>query len=181
AEPQKPQPLEPVAAVVPPPPPQPRDLPPAGTPVRRPPAAPAEPVAEPREPPVQTAATVGAGGRSGTQAAPDAGTSEVNSSGGGLPGARADYLSLLQAWLEKHKEYPRRAQARRQEGTVLLQFVMDRQGQVLEFRIARSSGHGLLDKEVEEMIRRAEPLPPMPQEMQQARLELVVPVQFLLR
>ncbi len=31
------------------------------------------------------------------------------------------------------------------------------------------------------MIERAQPLPPMPETIQQARLELVVPVQFFLR
>ncbi|MEX2630217.1 MAG: TonB family protein [Tistlia sp.] len=184
----KAEPFEIASAVAPPPPPKPRDLPEAPQPAKRPepqPAPEAEPAeqvaAAPTGPPAPAADSVaGAGGKSGTQAAPEAG-SAPSQSGGGLPGASADYLSLLQAWLEKHKEYPRHAQSRRQEGTVMLHFVMDRQGHVLEYRIQRSSGHGLLDREVEEMIRRADPLPRMPDEMSEARLELVIPVQFLLR
>ena len=94
---------------------------------------------------------------------------------------RDSYMAQLQAWLERHKEYPRRAKLRRQEGTVLLYFVMNREGRVLEYRIRQRSGHASLDRAVEEMIERAQPLPKMPQEMRQARLELVVPVQFFLR
>lgn len=63
----------------------------------------------------------------------------------------------------------------------LLYFVMDRNGRVLEHRLQQSSGHDLLDREVVKMIQRAEPLPTMPDDMHQARLELVVPVQFFLR
>jgi periplasmic protein TonB len=93
----------------------------------------------------------------------------------------ADYQFLLQAWLEKHKKYPRRAKQRHWQGTVMLHFVIDRAGNVLSYRIQESSGHAVLDEEVEAMIRRATPLPPVPEEMQSARLEFVVPVQFFLK
>lgn len=122
----------------------------------------------------------GSDGRSGVGASAQAG-SAASSSGGGQQGVSTDYVSILQAWLEEHKEYPRRARSRRQEGVVYLYFVMDRGGRVLQHRIDRSSGYSLLDREVEAMIRRAEPLPAMPDDMTQARLELVVPVQFRLR
>lgn len=52
---------------------------------------------------------------------------------------------------------------------------------MLEHRIEASSGHRLLDRAVETMIEEAQPLPAMPPEMQQAKLELVVPVQFDLK
>ncbi len=101
--------------------------------------------------------------------------------GGESPGATADYAGLIRAWLERHKRYPRRAQLRRLEGTALLYFVMDRQGQVLNYRIRRSAGSAILDRAVKAMIERANPLPAMPQDMHQARLELVIPVRFSLR
>lgn len=126
------------------------------------------------------ASAAGAGGNAGTQASPDTGSAEA-SSGGGQPGADADYFARLQAWLEKHKEYPRTARLRRQQGTALLMFVVDREGRVLDYRLQRSSGHSLLDREVQAMIERSQPLPRIPDEMHQTRLELVVPVQFFLR
>jgi protein TonB len=124
---------------------------------------------------------VGAGGASGAQDNPDAGAAAQNSTGGGTPGIAADYVALLQAWLEKHKEYPYRAQVRHEEGVALLFFVMDRDGRVLEFRITQSSGSELLDREVADMIERAQPLPKMPDSMTQTLLKLVVPVQFFLQ
>ncbi len=83
--------------------------------------------------------------------------------------------------LERHKRYPRAAQARRQEGVAQVRFTIDREGRVLAVKLDRSAGHDLLDEETLEMVRRASPLPPPPDEMTQERIELVVPVQFFLK
>ena len=79
------------------------------------------------------------------------------------------------------KRYPASAQAHKEEGVVLLSFSLDRNGHVLAHSIARSSGHADLDNEVLEMIMRAEPLPPFPESMPQARIDLTVPIRFSLR
>ncbi len=71
-------------------------------------------------------------GKSGAKVAPNSGNQD-NSPGGGVPGPKPDYIALLQAWLERHKEYPRRARLRRQEGTVMLSFTMNREGSVLDY------------------------------------------------
>lgn len=83
--------------------------------------------------------------------------------------------------LERHKRYPRSAQARRQEGVAQVRFTIDREGRVLSVQLDRSSGHSVLDEETVEMVRRASPLPAPPDEMTQDRIELVVPVQFFIR
>jgi TonB family protein len=82
---------------------------------------------------------------------------------------------------QRPKEYPRRARLRRQQGTALLRFTVDRGGHVLAYSIDRTSGQETLDEAVVAMIERAQPLPAMPLEMPEARLELVVPVRFDLR
>lgn len=64
---------------------------------------------------------------------------------------------------------------------MLLYFVVDREGHVLDYRIEQSAGHAALDEEVQKMIERAQPLPAMPDTMDKETLELVVPVQFFLR
>jgi protein TonB len=122
----------------------------------------------------------GSQGKAGTKDAKNAGSGD-DSQGGGMAGAAADYMSILQAWLEKHKEYPRSARLRRIEGAVLLYFAIDGDGRVLSYRIERSSGHRMLDNETLAMIDRAQPLPPIPADMDRDRLEVVVPVQFSLR
>lgn len=116
----------------------------------------------------------------GQRPAPNSGNGAAATSGGN-PGAEADYFAKLLAWLERHKEYPRRAQMRRIEGVTHLRFTIDGQGHVLRYNIERSSGHASLDEAVERMIKKAEPLPAIPAVIGKDRLELVVPVQFLLK
>jgi len=130
--------------------------------------------------PEQIAATPGNNGKSGTKNKEESGEGDTGN-GGGVPGSKRDYFTLLSAWLERHKQYPFPAQRRRQEGTVFLRFVVDRLGNVLSYKIERSSGYNLLDHEIEKMIQRAAPLPAMPDELVQSRLELVVPISFYLR
>jgi len=95
--------------------------------------------------------------------------------------AMKNYYTELGSWLAKHKKYPRRARQRKQEGSALLYFIVDRNGQILEHSVAESSGYKLLDKEVSAMLKRAEPLPKMPNLMHQAKLEITVPIEFSLR
>lgn len=97
------------------------------------------------------------------------------------PDAEANYYAQLLAWLEKNKEYPRRAQLRRMEGVAHLRFVIDENGRVMSHRIERSSGHDALDDAVERMIGKASPLPPIPPSLGKSRLDVVVPVQFFLK
>lgn len=104
-----------------------------------------------------------------------------NSPGGGTPGTVADYYALLQAWLEQHRRYPSRARSLGQQGIAYVFFVVDGQGRVLESRLERSSGFELLDEEVLAMVARADPVPPIPPEMNKQSLALVLPVAFALQ
>lgn len=135
------------------------------------------PLRKPAEEPGQLA---GAGGEAGDLDDGERG-SGADASGGGVEGVTADYFAVLQAWLEQYKVYPRRAMSRRLEGIVSLRFVMNREGEVLDYRIEQSSGHRLLDRAVETLIERAQPLPTIPDEIQEKSLVLVVPISFLLK
>jgi protein TonB len=91
------------------------------------------------------------------------------------------FQQRLAAHLQRHKQYPRVAQRRRQQGVVQLQFVMDAAGKVLSYRLDKRSGYAALDEEVESLIQRAQPLPPIPPELGKATLEVVQPLDFFLR
>lgn len=91
------------------------------------------------------------------------------------------WQGTLLAHLERHKRYPRLAQARRQEGVVKIAFTLDRRGNVLAASVRGPSGHRLLDAEAMEMLDRAAPLPPPPPEVEGDTVELVVPVQFFMK
>lgn len=147
--------------------------------VSAPASAEAENDAEPTVP-QEVPSLAGPGGSAGSEDSPDAGNAD-SISGGGFKGSAADYMAYLLAWLEKHKTYPRESQSRNQEGTVLLYLEMGRAGEVHAFRIHESSGHQPLDDEVLDLVRRAEPLPPPPPEVEGARIKLLVPVEFFLR
>lgn len=156
-----------VAVAVPPPPPRPKPvvhkpLPP------RPVPEPTPAVAPPAMAPVAPPAPV--------MAAPVANPTPAPPSH-----VMPTFQSQLLAHLNRHKRYPNSARLRRQQGVAYLRFTMDRQGHVLASNLQRSSGAEILDEEVLAMIKRAEPLPAVPPEITDQRLEFIVPVRFDLR
>ncbi|TVQ73922.1 MAG: energy transducer TonB [Chromatiaceae bacterium] len=58
---------------------------------------------------------------------------------------------------------------------------IDQDGNVLSYELEQGSGHSLLDRAVEDMIRRADPLPAMPADMGQSTFTFSLPVSFNLR
>jgi periplasmic protein TonB len=97
------------------------------------------------------------------------------------PKVLAGYEAQLAAWLAQHKNYPLAAQRRRQEGEVLLRVRINRQGQVLSFRVQDISRHQILDEAALSMVKRAEPFPPFPDDFPGAEFEFLLPVSFRLR
>lgn len=93
---------------------------------------------------------------------------------------RKAFATKLFGHLNRYKRYPEVARARRQEGVVSLKFTMDREGHVLSFVIAKTSGSKELDREAQELLKRAEPLPAIPVAFARDTLELVVPIEFFL-
>ena len=100
---------------------------------------------------------------------------------GGAPRIEPSWQTALVRHLQQYKRYPGEAQARGEEGVVQLSFTVDRTGHVLNREIVHSSGHRELDNEVMSMIERAQPLPPFPASMPQAKLDLTVPIRFSLQ
>jgi protein TonB len=100
---------------------------------------------------------------------------------GGPPRVEPAWQTALVRHLQRYKRYPSDAQSRGEEGVVQLSFTVDRTGHVINHEIVRSSGHRELDTEVMSMIERAQPLPPFPASMPQAKLELTVPIRFSLQ
>jgi periplasmic protein TonB len=100
---------------------------------------------------------------------------------GGAPRVEPSWQTALVRHLQQYKRYPSEAQSRGEEGIVMLSFSVDRSGHVLAREIVRSSGHPELDREVMSMIERAQPLPPFPASMPEAKLDLTVPIRFSLR
>ena len=95
--------------------------------------------------------------------------------------AHQHYVGTLHAWLARHQRYPESARRRQEEGTVTLEFTIDRQGRVVSQRVLASSGFPLLDRAATALLEQAAPLPPMPAALVGNTLTLRLPIRFDLR
>lgn len=103
-----------------------------------------------------------------------------------VPNARTSnalpqWSSRIAVLLERHKRYPATARSRREEGITRVAFVLDRQGRVLSSRIDQTSGVAELDQEALDLLRRAQPFPALPADVEGAQVSLTVPIKFALR
>ncbi|WP_213980965.1 energy transducer TonB [Sphingomonas sp. dw_22] len=94
--------------------------------------------------------------------------------------ARRNWQGEILARLARFRRYPAGARARRAQGVAYVRFRMDRGGHVLSLALDRSSGATDLDRAAMETVRRADPLPRIPDDLPD-EVELSVPVEFLLR
>lgn len=141
---------------------------PAAEPVSRP-----EPAIEPAAPPAVPAQavtadraatapqTAGSAGISGSQDRPDAAQTSRADDAPGFAGS-LQYDGLVLAALERAKRYPAMARQRGREGVAGIVFEIDRQGRVLDVRIAAPSGSRSLDRAALEQVHRAAPFPAAP-------------------
>jgi protein TonB len=163
------------------------ELPPPESPaLPAPTAAPVRPLSPPRPPSPHPPRTpviprVAPAEQSAPSPAPRPSAPAPATSREAVAAATSSWQGRLQAHLTRFKRYPAEAQMRRQEGTSMLRFTMTRDGRVLSFGLASSSGHEALDREALSLLDRAQPLPPLPPEVSQATIELVVPLRFQLR
>lgn len=96
-----------------------------------------------------------------------------------LPG-RDSWEGRVMARLERFRRYPHAARARRIEGVVQVRVTLARDGRLLALSVEQSSGQPSLDQAALDTFRRAEPLPPVPDE-RPAPVELSFPVEFFIR
>jgi len=120
----------------------------------------------------------GAGDGDGNRSDGAAGT---GGSGSGSEASASNYYGRLATWLARHKRYPIQARRLRQEGVVKVTFTIASNGRVVSKQITQSSGHDLLDQEVQAMLKRASPLPRIPSSLGRSSLTVTLPVAFNLR
>jgi protein TonB len=90
-------------------------------------------------------------------------------------------MARLRAHLARHKAYPRRARARRIEGTATVRFTVHPDGHITDARIAEGSGSTILDRAARELLREADPAPTFPDDLPAEPISLTVPVRYGLR
>jgi protein TonB len=102
------------------------------------------------------------------------------SSGRSETGGRGekDYLSLVRERIVEAKQYPPEARINNVEGTTVVCFRLERDGNVSSIKVVKSSMSGLLDWEAEATIRRAEPFQPIPSSIKRESWDIRVPISF---
>jgi periplasmic protein TonB len=81
---------------------------------------------------------------------------------GTAPTGGDDYLMRLHTYLNKFMRCPILSARLGQQGTAIVHFVMDAENHVTKVEITKSSGVPAIDEQAIAVIRRAEPLPPVP-------------------
>lgn len=89
-----------------------------------------------------------------------------------------NWQSRLMSYLAKAKKYPRMARKKKEQGTVIVYFVINRAGEVLKAKVQKGSPFKALNQEALALIRRAAPLPKPPEELQGQEFQLAVPIEF---
>jgi periplasmic protein TonB len=104
------------------------------------------------------------------------------------PRARASQAEMktwansIVAHIDRTKQaYPRSAQARDEKGVVRLAFSIDRAGRVVSSRVERSSGYPALDEEALDALRRAQPFPVPPADLDGPTFDFRMPYGFRIR
>ncbi len=90
------------------------------------------------------------------------------------------YSSLLANAIAKYKQYPKIAQMRGWQGNVIADLEIDSKGSVMSVKIKKSSTYEVLDNEALEMIKKASPFPPPPENLRGKNFNVLVPISFKL-
>ncbi|WP_335987331.1 TonB family protein [Spongiibacter tropicus] len=145
-----------------------------------PPAAESPSPAPAAEPPKQNTVASAEPNDTQSQASRKATGSGSQQKLGGRPGAARDYFSTLMAWLNHHKRYPKIAKKNKEQGIVKLKFTIAKDGSISNASIHTGSGHRRLDEAAMKMLREADPVPGIPDDLGRDTLTLVIPVEYSL-
>lgn len=94
--------------------------------------------------------------------------------------SRQLYHSKLVKWTFQHVKYPKRAIKRNQEGHVLLEITINRDGQVVLERILEAAKFNTLNTAAKKAIAKASPFPVIPAEILDEQFVFSLPITFRL-
>lgn len=92
--------------------------------------------------------------------------------------ANISWKQAMHAHLEREKRYPRKAKRAKKQGMPVIRFTMDRDGNVINVILIKSSGTKSLDREAVELVYRAQPLIKPPKSISGEKIKLTLPINF---
>jgi protein TonB len=96
-------------------------------------------------------------------------------------GSLAQFRLALIGSAKRHRLYPEHAIERGWQGRVTVRLAFGADGALAAALVSRSSGHGPLDRQAVEMLRKAAALTPLPPALRSREFAVEVPVLFELR
>jgi protein TonB len=119
------------------------------------------------------------GGTAGNGTMGQAGSGNGNGSGNGLAGCfDAVWARAVTDHVRPFFYYPGAARAQHATGVVMVDFVVLRDGRLDKLEIGKSSGDWALDHAAYNIVRKAQPMPAIPEHMHLKRIEVVLPIDF---
>lgn len=91
------------------------------------------------------------------------------------------YQDMVKQKIEEARRYPLWARKQSIEGIVYINFIVLSNGLSQDVKIIRSAGSKSLDEEAVETIKRANPFPPIPKEINTAQVQMEVAIVFNLK
>jgi len=88
----------------------------------------------------------------------------------------AEHFAYIKDMIQKNIAYPPRAKKMGWQGTVEVSFIVLESGKTMDIAIAKSSGYGVLDKNVVETIEEVQPFPKPP-----VAAKLKIPISYRLQ
>jgi protein TonB len=93
---------------------------------------------------------------------------------------KASFLAALAKQIDRKKFYPRASRRRGEQGTVVIGFVIERDGDLTDLKVQTSSSFARLDQAVLNMLAKVSPFHPIPDSLGLDRLPISVPIAFTL-
>lgn len=91
-----------------------------------------------------------------------------------------NYALRISKIIKNKQQYPKIAQMRGWQGTVIADLEIDSKGSVISVKIKKSSTYEVLDKEALEMIKKSSPFPAPPYNLRGKNFNVLVPISFKL-
>lgn len=95
--------------------------------------------------------------------------------------AENEYRAKLQAAIEAHKKYPRRARRLRQQGSVLVAFKVQKDGSIQNVEITSPSDSAILDRSAMDTVQKISGLFPLPEVLNRTEWAFSIPINYFLR
>jgi colicin import membrane protein len=122
----------------------------------------------------------GSGTGSGPSGSPSGGSPWGSSSGGSYSGRfsalEEEYKGVIYAKIKKQWTSPRDLQGRTDLKTTI-SFTLDKEGRIQKMNIEKSSGNALFDQSVKRALKKSEPLPPIPKELNEDTVEITFDIE----